>query len=100
MLYPTLPLRFNHWLPNLIDTLRQLIPATAPTEVRHLHLQPGDVYHLDAGIYRLRLLAGSVWVPEVGIFEAGDPLQLTPGAQGLPSQAFDKQAVVFELRPA
>jgi hypothetical protein len=98
MFYPPLSLRFHHWLPNLIDTLRRWLPTAAPTEVRQLQLQPGNFYYLDAGAYRLRVLAGNVWVPEVGIFAAGDQIQLTPGPQGLPIQAFPHQAAVFELR--
>ena len=100
LLYPTLTLRFHHWLPNLIDKLRQWLPSTAPMVARQIQLQPSDFYYLDAGTYRLRVLAGSVWVPEVGIFAAGEQAQLTPVPQGLPLQAFSNQAAVFELRPA
>lgn len=43
-------------------------PASA---VQQILLNGGDRYYLDAGHYTVRVLTGSVWVPGIGIFAAG-----------------------------
>jgi hypothetical protein len=98
MFYPAIQPPINHWLPNLVARLRQLIPTIPSTPAQQIYLQPDDTYHVDAGVYRLRVLAGSVWVSEQGIFAAGEQVQLTPGAAGLPVRAVQHQPAVFELK--
>lgn len=98
MFYPITHPRINGCLPNFTNLLDKLRPTSAATLGQQHYLQPGDVYYLGVGAYRLRVLVGSVWVPEVGIFAAGQQATLTSGTQGLSIQAFPRQPVVFELQ--
>lgn len=97
MFYPITQTSIN-WLPTFSNLWRKWFPTPAPTTVQQLCLQPADQYHLDAGVYRLRVLAGSVWVPEMGIFAAGQQLVLTPDASGLAIHAYSQHPAVFTLR--
>jgi len=78
--------RHQWWqqVPGLYKRLQQTILAPlhqAPTTP--LIVQPGDTYFLAGGAYRLRVLTGELWVPEAGIYGAGERIDLQVAAQGV-----------------
>ena len=98
MSYPaTYPLHHT-WLPNFQQWLRQWRRAFTPAPAPHILLQPGDSYHLAAGSYRLRVLAGTIWVPGMDLFDAGEQVTLTVEAAGLALQSYAQQAAVFTVQ--
>jgi len=74
----------------LLAPLRQ-----APTTP--LIVQPGDVYLLAAGTYRLRVLTGELWIPEVGILGGGDRIDLQVNGQGVMLRPAAAYPAVFTL---
>lgn len=69
-------------------------PASA---VQQILLNGGDSYYLDAGSYTVRVLTGRVWIPGVGIFEAGHSVRLMPDRQGAEICTYGQQAAVFTV---
>lgn len=95
------PITYPHspaWLPNVGAWVRQWLTALIPAAIDPVQVQPGDVYHLAAGSYRLQVLTGSVWLPEVGIFTAGQSLTVTVDAVGLAIHTYGQQPVVLMVR--
>jgi hypothetical protein len=72
-------------------------PASA---VQQILLNGGDSYYLDAGSYTVRVLTGSVWIPGVGIFAAGQSVRLKPDRQGAEIRTYGQQAAVFTVQPS
>ena len=72
--------------------------ALLPPPAQQVQLQPGDAYYLEAGNYHLRVQAGNVWVPEVGIFSAGEQVTLTVDATGLAIHSYAQQPAVLAVR--
>jgi len=68
--------------------------ATAPIIV-----QSGDTYFLAAGAYRLRVLTGELWIPEVGIYSAGDRVDLQVDGQGVTLRPATAEPIAFTLSP-
>jgi len=65
--------------------------------VQQILLNVGDRYYLDAGSYTVRVLTGSVWIPGVGILDAGQSVRLMLDRQGAEICAYGQQAVVFAV---
>lgn len=66
--------------------------ATAPIIV-----QSGDTYFLATGTYRLCVLTGELWIPEAGIYSAGEYINLQVDAQGVTLHPAAAQAAAFTL---
>lgn len=69
--------------------------TTAPQIV-----QPDDTYFLAGGAYRLRVLTGELWIPEAGIYSAGERIDLQVAAQGVGLRPAAAQPIAFTLSPA
>ena len=76
----------HHWFAPLSRWTHQASTPASPTI--QLIVQPGDAYFLAAGVYRLRVLAGQLWLPEQGILMEGAQRELRVDWRGV------------ELRPA
>lgn len=100
MYYPATYPRRQPGLPNVSQQVRQWLRTLLPPPTQPVQLQPGDAYVLDAGHYHLCVQAGSVWVPEVGIFSAGERMTLTVDAAGLAIHSYAQQAAVLTVRGA
>lgn len=100
MFYPTTYPLAQNWFGKLSQQLHTWLADLTPPPAHQVQLQAGDCYHLDAGHYRLQVLAGSVWVPNLAIFQAGEQVTLTVDAAGLAIHSYGQQAVVFALRGA
>lgn len=89
--------QMNQWLPALSRLTQPTHAATAPAE--QIILQPGDTYFLAAGVYRVRVLTGQLWLPEHGILTAGAQRDLRVEWRGLELQPAVARPVVFTLCP-
>jgi hypothetical protein len=87
----------NHWLPTWGRASQDAAEPTSTAVTRQLQLQPGDFYFLDAGSYQVRVLAGEIWIPEHGIFAAGEQVHLLPDRQGLSLRTADDRPAVFTV---
>ena len=67
MFYYPLP---SAWRPNFSQRLRSWRTALTPPPAAQILLDPGDSYHLAAGRYRLRVQAGTLWAPGMGLIDA------------------------------
>lgn len=70
-------------------------PASA---VQQILLNGGDSYYLEAGSYTMQVLTERVWIPGVGIFEAGQSVRLMPDRQGVEIRTYGQQNVVFTVQ--
>lgn len=95
MLASNLFQQVHSWLPTLGRFSQAAAEPTVDAPLRQLLLQPGDFYFLDEGSYRLRVLAGQLWIPEQGIFAAGELVQLFSDQQGLALRTADDRPAVF-----
>lgn len=86
------------WLSPLCIWVGQWLARLTPIPVQQILLPAGEIYHLDAGAYRLRVLAGSVWLSEIGIFTAGEQVALTVDAAGLALHSYAQQPAVVAVR--
>lgn len=68
-----------------------------PIPAQQIQLPAAERYHLAAGSYRLRVLTGSVWLPEIGIFHAGEQVRLTVDAAGLAIHGYAQQPAVLAV---
>lgn len=67
--------------------------------VQQILLNSGARYYLDTGSYTVQVLTGSVWIPGIGIFAAGQSVRLLPDRQGAEIRTYGQQAVVFTVQP-
>ena len=84
MFYPTTYPLPSAWRPNVSQRLRAWRRALTPPPATPILLSAGDSYHLAAGRYRLRVQAGTLWAPGMGLIDAGEQVTLTVDAAGLP----------------
>lgn len=85
-------------LPTLRTWLRQCFAWLTPTPAQQILLSAADTYHLEAGSYRLRVLAGRLWLPEIGIYNVGEQVELTVDTAGLTIHSYAQQPAVLALR--
>lgn len=74
-----------------------LLAPLRRTPTTPLIVQPGDAYFLAAGTHRLRMLNGELWIPEVGIYGAGDRIDLQVDGQGVMLRPAAAHPAVFTL---
>lgn len=98
MFYPTTYPLPSAWRPNFSQRLRAWLTALTPPLATQILLQAGDGYHLAAGRYRLRALAGTLWAPGMGLIDAGEQVTLTVDAAGLALQSHAQPAAVFSVQ--
>lgn len=98
MFYPTTYPLPSAWLPNFSQRLRAWRTALTPPPAIQILLSAGDSYHLAAGRYQLRVLAGTLWAPGIGLFDAGEQVLLTVEAAGLALQSYAQPAAVFSVQ--
>ena len=70
MFYPTTYPLPSAWRPHFSQRLRAWLTALTPPPATQILRQAGDGYHLAAGRYRLRVLAGTRWAPGMGLIDA------------------------------
>ena len=92
--------RRQPWFPNFSQQVRRWWTTLTPPPVQQVHLHLGDSYYLAAGHYQVQVLAGSIWVPQVGIFSTGAHLKLTVDSTGLVIQNYPQQPAVLAVRQA
>jgi hypothetical protein len=85
----------HSWLPALGRLSPQAVEPAGDAPIHQLLLQPGDFYFLDEGSYRLRVLAGQLWIPQQGIFAAGELVHLLPDRAGLSLRTADDRPAAF-----
>lgn len=88
------------WWPTLGQRMRQWLHTLTPAPAHQVSLPPGDVYFLNAGAYHLRVQAGCVWLPAVGLFSAGEQVTVNVTAAGLAIHSYAQQAAVLQVRRA
>lgn len=87
----------KQWLPTWGRLAQWIVTAPAKNPATQVILQPGDTYFVKAGIYRLRVLTGQLWIPEQGIFADGDRIHLPVDGQGVTLRTAAAQPAVFTL---
>ena len=76
---------------------RAILALFHHTPTTPLIVQSGDAYFLAGGAYRLRVLTGELWIPEVGIFGGGDRIDLRVDGQGVMLRPAAAHPAVFTL---
>ena len=87
----------KQWLPTWHRLTQSIVTAPAKHPATQVILQPGDTYFMKAGVYRLRVLTGQLWIPEQGIFADGDRLNLPVDGQGVTLRAATAHPAVVTL---
>lgn len=90
--------RRQPWLPNLSQWVRRWWTTLTPPPAQQVYLHLGDSYHLAAGHYQVQVLAGTIWVPQVGIFSSGAQLKLTVDSTGLAIHTYPQLPSVLAVR--